>query len=57
MTLDFAIPLGGAQRYPPAVIRFALFETAIGRCGVAWSEVGLVRTQLPEADDDATRAH
>jgi methylated-DNA-[protein]-cysteine S-methyltransferase len=56
VTLDFAIPLGGAQRYPPAVIRFALFETAIGRCGVAWSEVGLVRTQLPEADDDATRA-
>jgi methylated-DNA-[protein]-cysteine S-methyltransferase len=30
---------------------FALFDTAIGRCGIAWSEAGLVGVQLPEADD------
>jgi methylated-DNA-[protein]-cysteine S-methyltransferase len=35
---------------------FALFDTAIGRCGAAWSARGLVRLQLPEADDVATRA-
>jgi methylated-DNA-[protein]-cysteine S-methyltransferase len=31
-----------------------LFDTAIGPCGVAWTEQGLTRVQLPEADRDAT---
>ncbi len=35
---------------------FALFETAIGTCGIAWSDRGIVSVQLPERDDDATRA-
>jgi methylated-DNA-[protein]-cysteine S-methyltransferase len=35
---------------------FALFDTAIGRCGVAWSGRGVARVQLPEATDAATRA-
>jgi O-6-methylguanine DNA methyltransferase len=35
---------------------FALFETAIGPCGVAWNERGLAGVQLPEADAAATRA-
>ncbi len=26
----------------------ALFETALGRCGIAWSERGIVGVQLPE---------
>ena len=30
---------------------FALFDTAIGRCAVAWSAAGLIGVQLPEADD------
>ena len=30
--------------------QYALFETAIGRCGVAWSEAGLTRVGLPPAD-------
>ena len=34
---------------------FTLFDTAIGRCGVAWSDRGLVGVQLPEAADTATR--
>jgi methylated-DNA-[protein]-cysteine S-methyltransferase len=36
--------------------RFAVFETAIGWCGLAWSTSGLVGAQLPEADKEATRA-
>jgi methylated-DNA-[protein]-cysteine S-methyltransferase len=35
---------------------FALFDTAIGRCGIAWSERGVVALQLPEASDAGTRA-
>ncbi|MEW6767137.1 MAG: methylated-DNA--[protein]-cysteine S-methyltransferase [Pseudomonadota bacterium] len=34
----------------------ALFDTAIGRCGVAWGEHGLLGVQLPEQNDEATRA-
>lgn len=32
----------------------ALFDTAVGRCAIAWSPRGLAAFQLPEADDDAT---
>jgi len=35
---------------------FALFDTAIGTCGIAWSARGVVGVQLPEADASATRA-
>ena len=33
-----------------------IFDTAIGRCGIAWSERGIRALQLPEANDEATRA-
>jgi methylated-DNA-[protein]-cysteine S-methyltransferase len=36
--------------------RFALFDTAIGRCGIAWGERGITSLQLPEARDTGTRA-
>ena len=36
--------------------RFTLFDTAIGRCGIAWGGRGVVAVQLPEARDSATRA-
>ena len=36
--------------------RFALFDTALGRCGIAWSAVGVAGVQLPEQHDSATRA-
>jgi methylated-DNA-[protein]-cysteine S-methyltransferase len=35
---------------------FALFETAIGPCAIAWSAEGLTATQLPEASRDSARA-
>jgi methylated-DNA-[protein]-cysteine S-methyltransferase len=34
---------------------FALFDTAIGRCGIAWNARGLIGVQLPHADETATR--
>ena len=30
--------------------RYAVFETAIGRCGLAWNEAGITRVGLPPAD-------
>jgi methylated-DNA-[protein]-cysteine S-methyltransferase len=33
---------------------YCLFDTAIGPCGLAWSERGLTRLQLPESDRGAT---
>jgi methylated-DNA-[protein]-cysteine S-methyltransferase len=35
---------------------FALFETAIGLCGIAWTAQGVCRVQLPEQNAEATRA-
>jgi methylated-DNA-[protein]-cysteine S-methyltransferase len=35
---------------------FALFDTAIGRCGIAWNEFGVAGVQLPEASELKTRA-
>jgi methylated-DNA-[protein]-cysteine S-methyltransferase len=34
---------------------FALFATAIGRCGIVWSARGIVGVQLAEASEQATR--
>ncbi len=36
---------------------FALFESKIGRCGIAWTDQGVVALALPGARDSATRAH
>jgi methylated-DNA-[protein]-cysteine S-methyltransferase len=35
---------------------YALFPTAIGLCGLAWSERGLTRVVFPEPTEAATRA-
>jgi methylated-DNA-[protein]-cysteine S-methyltransferase len=37
------------------VISFALFDTAIGRCAIAWSTRGVVAVFLPERGDAALR--
>jgi methylated-DNA-[protein]-cysteine S-methyltransferase len=34
---------------------FTLFDTTIGRCGVAWNEHGLTGVQLPQPNDVQTR--
>ena len=38
-----------------AAMGFAFFETAIGRCSIVWNARGVVRTRLPERDEQATR--
>lgn len=34
---------------------YAIFDTGIGRCGIVWSEAGIVAVQLPEARELDTR--
>lgn len=38
-----------------ADIHFALFDTAIGRCGIAWAASGIVGVQLPLPSEAQTR--
>lgn len=38
---------------PPS---FSVFDTAIGRCAIAWNEHGIARVQLPETSDALTCA-
>jgi methylated-DNA-[protein]-cysteine S-methyltransferase len=37
-------------------IGYALFETAVGACAIAWSDAGIVALQLLERDEKRTRA-
>jgi len=37
------------------MVSYALFETAIGWAGIAWSEAGLAAVHLPERDPDIAR--
>jgi methylated-DNA-[protein]-cysteine S-methyltransferase len=34
---------------------YAIFDTAVGRCGLVWSSAGVVAVQLPEARELETR--
>ena len=43
-----------ARRTEP-VIECALFDTPLGRCGIAWGPDGIVGIQLPDTDDAETR--
>jgi methylated-DNA-[protein]-cysteine S-methyltransferase len=36
-------------------LKFALFDTAIGCCGIVWSARGIAGVQLPEKSEQATR--
>jgi len=45
-----------AQAGPDLMQGIALFETAIGACGIAWGEGGIVGVQLPEGGEARTRA-
>src|ERR1700686_858458 len=35
---------------------FTIFDTAIGRCGIAWGPCGINAVQLPMSNEDKTRA-
>src|SRR5436305_429934 len=51
-----------AERDDAAVCRprtdhnFTIFDTAIGRCGIAWGPRGINAVQLPMGSEDKTRA-
>jgi methylated-DNA-[protein]-cysteine S-methyltransferase len=34
---------------------YAIFDTGVGRCGIVWSDAGIVAVQLPEARELETR--
>ena len=34
---------------------YTLFDTVLGRCGIAWDAHGLLATSFPDEDDDKTR--
>jgi methylated-DNA-[protein]-cysteine S-methyltransferase len=48
---DFALYI---ERMPDT--NFAIFDTAIGPCGIVWNARGLTGVQLPKKDKAATRA-
>jgi O-6-methylguanine DNA methyltransferase len=37
-------------------VNYTLFDTPLGRCGIAWGPRGIVAVQLPDASESATRA-
>jgi methylated-DNA-[protein]-cysteine S-methyltransferase len=37
-------------------VGYALFPTALGACGIAWSEAAIVGVRLPESDEARSRA-
>jgi methylated-DNA-[protein]-cysteine S-methyltransferase len=45
---------GAATRTDVRREHYCVFDTAIGPCGIAWSERGVTRFQLPEANRDRT---
>ena len=44
------------QARSSTTLGFALFDSSIGHCGIAWGERGLTGVQLPESDQAGTRA-
>ncbi|HEX2904922.1 MAG TPA: methylated-DNA--[protein]-cysteine S-methyltransferase [Jatrophihabitans sp.] len=46
-----------ARAVPAAVVRHALFDTALGVCGIAWTAAGVCRVALPGASAERTAAH
>ena len=58
MTLDGwndRMDMSDAARAAPT--GYALFDTAIGHCGIAWGERGLTGVLLPEDSEAATRQY
>jgi O-6-methylguanine DNA methyltransferase len=47
---------GRLRRASMSAQGFALFDTAVGPCGIAWGERGVVGVQLPETGEPETRA-
>jgi methylated-DNA-[protein]-cysteine S-methyltransferase len=48
--------MGEGERQAGKARGFSVFETAIGHCGIAWTNDAIAGAQLPEHDEPATRA-
>jgi methylated-DNA-[protein]-cysteine S-methyltransferase len=46
----------GMDRQSHTGLSYTLFDTAFGKCGLAWNASGIVRLQLPERDPALTNA-
>jgi methylated-DNA-[protein]-cysteine S-methyltransferase len=46
---------GRNEKQKAAMFAYALFDTSIGRCGIAWGPRGVIGLQLPEKSTEATR--
>jgi O-6-methylguanine DNA methyltransferase len=44
-----------STEHPRVASGFAIFGTALGSCGIAWGERGIVGVQLPEGSEGETR--
>lgn len=44
------------SRMPNIAVSSALFDTAIGTCGIAWSDAGISAVQLPERSAQETQS-
>jgi methylated-DNA-[protein]-cysteine S-methyltransferase len=42
---------------PRVTQQYTLFDTAIGRCGIAWNDAGVFAVRLPYTSDEKMRAH
>jgi len=51
----FAIEVLDHTNKVVSVIAYTTFATAVGSCGIAWNDSGVVGLQLPEATEAATR--
>jgi methylated-DNA-[protein]-cysteine S-methyltransferase len=49
-------PSGDSGADVPVTDGFAVFDTVIGACGIAWGPAGITGVQLPEGSSDATAA-
>lgn len=47
--------MGESERGAGKARGFSVFETAIGYCGIAWTDEAIAGAQLPERDERATR--
>jgi methylated-DNA-[protein]-cysteine S-methyltransferase len=49
-------PSGDTDADVPVTDGFAVFDTVIGACGIAWGPAGITGVQLPEGSSEATAA-
>ncbi|HEX3462449.1 MAG TPA: methylated-DNA--[protein]-cysteine S-methyltransferase [Candidatus Elarobacter sp.] len=48
--------MDGSERVAGKARGFSVFETAIGYCGIAWTDDAIAGAQLPDHDETTTRA-